>query len=103
MNTDIFTVQRKKFEPGSDLRKSMVDVLLENNGKSLMYTIVVPGKGVTYDQAAARITEFVVKKVPENVTDKIAYIDKQNLFKNIPNTNAGKSKNRKYFDMVLKF
>jgi len=102
MNT-LFEVKKKKFEPGSDFKMGLFNILLVSNGNELMYTIAVPGDGITYDQANERIQKFVIDKVPAGVTDKIAYIDKRNLVKNIPGTGAGKSKNRRYFDMVFQF
>lgn len=94
---------RKRWEPGSDIKKMLVDVLIydKNQKQELQYAFLSKDKqGLTYDYIKTGIITAILQ-VPAIESNKIDYLKKVDLLSKIPNVYYVKSKNRKHFDMVI--
>ena len=99
-------IDRKKFKifgPGSEIKKNMVNICLQDNerNKELQYSVISHDRqGLTYDFVKNAVITMVLR-VPEIEKDKLAFIDQYKMLREMPNLNYVKSKNRRYFDMVF--
>ena len=94
---------RKRWEPGSDIKKMLVDVLIydKNRNEELQcYFLSKDKQGLTYDYIRNGIITAILQ-IPVLESNKISYLKKVDLLNKIQNVFYKKSKNRKHFDMAV--
>ena len=92
----------RKFGPGSDIKKTIVSVCIYDKDKQLQYDFVSRDRqGLSYDSYRDFIISTIIKIPQSYVNDKIGFMKKYDLFAGDPDIAYAKTKNRRYFDMII--